>query len=38
MMEWTMALVATFLWVNTRWALLNRMQLLARSVKVQPGR
>jgi len=38
MMEWMIALVATFLWANSRWAVLNRMKLLALSVKVQPGR
>jgi hypothetical protein len=37
MMEWTIALTTTFLWANTRWALLNRLQKLARSVKVPPG-
>jgi hypothetical protein len=34
-MEWTMALVATFLWANNRWVLLNRMRLSALRVKVK---
>jgi hypothetical protein len=33
-MEWTMILLAPFLWANARWMVLNRMRLLARSAKL----